>query len=203
MPRHAGVSPTETRERLIAAAVTLMADHGFDGVTTRGISKAAGLTLGAFHHHFETKEDIHTAVSAHADNVMAGLFQTSLATFDPLASFETQVASITRNAWRFARLHRSAIRFRMRQMIDGKQRSGERVGEAPVLQAASMVIAMRTGASPQELQVWLMGVTHLVGRYAIASDEELRVFAPSGDAEQVVEDALVNMMLRMLTPLSR
>lgn len=47
-----------TRKAILAAASRLTREEGFDKLTIREICQAAGVTTGAFYHHFSSKEDI-------------------------------------------------------------------------------------------------------------------------------------------------
>lgn len=51
-----------TRGALVAAARPLFAAHGFGGVGTETIVRAAGLTRGALYHHFADKTELFAAV---------------------------------------------------------------------------------------------------------------------------------------------
>src|SRR4051794_11822221 len=51
-----------THAALIAAARPLFAEHGFGGVGTEEIVRAAGVTRGALYHHFSGKDDLFRAV---------------------------------------------------------------------------------------------------------------------------------------------
>lgn len=51
-----------TREALIDAARTLFAEHGFAGVSTEAIVRAAGVTRGALYHQFTDKLELFAAV---------------------------------------------------------------------------------------------------------------------------------------------
>jgi len=46
----------ETRARLLNAAAELVAENGWDNVTTRQIARRAGVNQGLLHYHFETRE---------------------------------------------------------------------------------------------------------------------------------------------------
>lgn len=52
----------ETRERILAAAVDLFADLGYDGTTIADITDAAQITTGSFYYHFDSKESLASAV---------------------------------------------------------------------------------------------------------------------------------------------
>lgn len=49
---------TETRNILMDAAELLVAEHGYDGVTMRQLTDAAGVNLAAVNYHFGSKEGL-------------------------------------------------------------------------------------------------------------------------------------------------
>lgn len=52
----------ETRERLLRAAVDLYSAKGFSGTSVQDVVHKAGLTKGAFYHHFESKAHLIQAI---------------------------------------------------------------------------------------------------------------------------------------------
>lgn len=50
------------KERLLATAMRLFAEKGFDGVTVRDLSAAASVSVGLINHHFGSKEGLREAV---------------------------------------------------------------------------------------------------------------------------------------------
>jgi AcrR family transcriptional regulator len=57
--------PTQdTKDRILAAAEQLIAEHGFAGTSLRNVTTAAGVNLAAVHYHFGTKEALLRAVFA-------------------------------------------------------------------------------------------------------------------------------------------
>lgn len=47
-----------TRRRILEAASVLFREAGYDNVKVTDVCKAAGVSVGAFYHHFSSKEDI-------------------------------------------------------------------------------------------------------------------------------------------------
>ena len=48
----------QTEQDILQAALALMRTRGFDHVSIRDICRQAGITTGAFYHHFASKEDL-------------------------------------------------------------------------------------------------------------------------------------------------
>ncbi|HVW34572.1 MAG TPA: TetR family transcriptional regulator [Acidimicrobiia bacterium] len=60
--RPAGVDAAETRDRILKAARSCFAAHGYEGTSTRMIADKAGLATAALYHHFGKKSDLMLAV---------------------------------------------------------------------------------------------------------------------------------------------
>lgn len=54
-----------TRERLLGAAIELLATQGWAATTVGAVAAAAGVSRGAAQHHFPTREDLITAALVH------------------------------------------------------------------------------------------------------------------------------------------
>src|SRR4051794_9543506 len=50
--------PTHTRDRLIAAAIEVFAERGYEGARLQDIARAAGLTTGAIYANFRGKAEL-------------------------------------------------------------------------------------------------------------------------------------------------
>jgi AcrR family transcriptional regulator len=87
-PRRSQMERTvETQSVLVQATVRLLATAGFAKTTTQSIAKEAGVTTGALHHHFPTKDDLMLAVlDQSAITVEAKLQSQSIAPFAGKAS---------------------------------------------------------------------------------------------------------------------
>ncbi len=64
-----------TEQAILAAAAELSREYGFDKVSIRDICRRAGVTTGAFYHHFPSKEAMltngFTSLDAYLENYMA------------------------------------------------------------------------------------------------------------------------------------
>jgi AcrR family transcriptional regulator len=52
----------ETQSALVEAAIAMLREVGYAGVTTAAVARRAGCTTGAMHHHFGSKEELMLAV---------------------------------------------------------------------------------------------------------------------------------------------
>jgi AcrR family transcriptional regulator len=75
------------RERLLAAACSAFAEHGFD-VGVAEIARRAGVGTGTFFRHFPTKLDLEVAVVLERKDAMLALVAEALAEPDPWSGFE-------------------------------------------------------------------------------------------------------------------
>jgi len=86
--------PEVPAERLINAAVSLFAQHGYDAVSTGAVAAAAGLTQSMVHYHFGTKEKLWRAAVEHIMHVRGSMFSLNLEDLrdvDPLARLKIMV----------------------------------------------------------------------------------------------------------------
>ena len=60
----------ETRERLLAAAIRVFLERGFDAATTAEIAVAADLGAGTFYLHFKDKRDVYETIARRAAREM-------------------------------------------------------------------------------------------------------------------------------------
>lgn len=67
----------DARDRLLEAALTILRTRGYAATTVDEICAAAGVTKGAFFHHFRSKEDLGVAAAAHFSEWLEALFTRS------------------------------------------------------------------------------------------------------------------------------
>jgi len=84
-----------TRAQLLDAAKALLGEMGFARATTADIARRAGVTTGALHHHFPTKESLFFAVLDDATEATVACFR-DLEDADDALVFEQLVRALWR-----------------------------------------------------------------------------------------------------------
>jgi TetR/AcrR family transcriptional regulator len=123
----------ETRDRILAGALAIFAEKGFDGATTRDIAARAGTNLGLLQYYFGGKEKLWRAA---VDRVFGALTAALGAVVPERIETPAQLAEIVRVCVRFVAANPHLVRLmndeckregpRMRWLID---RHGRRLYE--------------------------------------------------------------------------
>lgn len=80
--RSRSYDPVQTRAMIIAAGLKLFERDGFSGTSVKGIADEAGVTKGAFYHHFESKEDLLLLIHHDYIDYQLSVIETALAEED-------------------------------------------------------------------------------------------------------------------------
>lgn len=77
MPRPTKQQPErgDARTRLLEAARDVIRERGFTATSVEDLCKAAGVTKGAYFHHFKTKEDLGVAAAAYWAETTSAFFE--------------------------------------------------------------------------------------------------------------------------------
>lgn len=78
-PADAAPPATDSRTRLLEAAVAAFAEKGFHGTTTRDIASAAGMSPAALYVHHRSKEELLHQISLHGHRVTLALIRDACA----------------------------------------------------------------------------------------------------------------------------
>jgi AcrR family transcriptional regulator len=118
----------ETRARIIAAAIRLFAERGFEGASTRDIATSAGVNAPALQYYFDNKEGVYVACVEHIaariwETMAAAVGRAEAALRDNLSDTElieafcevqaqlaenTAFSSAERTDWRLMMAHQQA-----------------------------------------------------------------------------------------------
>lgn len=69
--------PHPTRLKILDAAMNVVREKGYNAMRVEDVCEAAGVTKGAFFHHFSGKEELAVAAAQRWSEVTSGLFETA------------------------------------------------------------------------------------------------------------------------------
>ena len=113
-----GYDPVRTRAAILASALDLFGEQGFAGTSLDEITSRAGVTKGAFYHHFESKENLLRLIhDEFVDYELVALRRTLASTTDPAE----QLRELLREFMRSVELYRDNVRvfFQERRYLTG------------------------------------------------------------------------------------
>ena len=85
--------PDERRRQIVDQAIVLVAEVGFEGLTTRQVALAVGINSATLHHHFPVKDDLVGAMGQElARRFRAEKTATGSDTDDPVAGLARQIS---------------------------------------------------------------------------------------------------------------
>jgi TetR/AcrR family transcriptional regulator len=171
--------PVDTVERILAAAESLFAEHGFDAVSMSAIGEAAGVSKANVFHHFTSKNELYVAVLRNA-------CRASEQHLDDLSRNE---APLTERLPHFAHAHLENLlehgqvtRLMLRELLSDNPRLGQELAKTVYGDKFSRFVAiLRAGQQAGELRADVdpaMVATMLIGAnvFFFESREVLRNF---------------------------
>ena len=118
-------APDATRAAMLQVAVDLFSERGFHATTVQAIVQRAGVTKGAFYHHFESKEDVLRQIHAeYAGEMVTNARDTLQRDISPIE----QLRMIIQRAVVSLGNHRAhvAVFYQEYRFLDGTQYAGIR-----------------------------------------------------------------------------
>ena len=158
-------NPYATRARCLESALELFSERGFHQTTVAAITQRAGLTKGAFYHHFESKEDVLQQIHAeYATQMVEGareVFQQDIAPIEKLrAIIERAVIQLGRHRKHVAVFYQEN-RFLSGEAYDAIRALHDEQEEIllKVIRAAKRRKELRADVDPKLLMFTISGVT--------------------------------------------
>lgn len=119
MPDRSEVKPAakseETRRRILAAALKLFQERGFEAATMRDVAEAAGVATGAAYYYFPSKDAIVMEFYREASAGMQPKIEAALA---EAGGLEEQLSRLIRVKWEQFAPHRGVLRALLRNGAD-------------------------------------------------------------------------------------
>ena len=163
-----------TRLHLVRSAAELFDRNGFSGATLEDVSRAAGVTKGAFYFHFSSKDELAGAIQAGACTMLRGavyrVLDDKLPALQSLVDLTHELAhwleteAVVRASLRTAREcgHRGApfldfyvdLLSAVETMLSTAERYGELSGGVAIEQASTLVLTICAGMD----MLWWSGI---------------------------------------------
>lgn len=166
-------APSEpgVRQRILAAAVDLFADHGYDATSVSQVISRAGVAKGGFYHHFASKEELLYAVYGQLiARQLEGMEQILAAGAPPAETLRAMIldlvettASSTREALVFSRELSQLGNKRIMQLRS--QRRRYHTAMIKLVQEAQERGQFSTVASPEIITFTIFGVINEMPRW--------------------------------------
>lgn len=174
----------ETRERILAAALPLFADHGFDGASVRDIAGAAGVNVATIAWHFKDKQGLYeTLVRVLYDRL--GELRANPEDFDG-----DPIEAIIRRAWRFMVANERYVRLLHRHLLDQGEHTHIAMSQANdghMLRADELFAVLWPDRPKRDHRLMVFTVLHLLVRLSLESPSQFsKLYATDEDREQVV-----------------
>jgi AcrR family transcriptional regulator len=208
-PRRRAAPAGPARERILAAALAVFAERGFDGARTREIAERAGANLGLLTYYFGAKQALWRAAVAHAFEELrteiTGL--TARARRQAAADERAQLEQLLRGFVRFV-ARRPEF---MRLMNDESRREGPRMRwladhhVKPIADALGRVVA-RAQARGLVPQIPLVSVHYIaIGAAGLLFSQapECRRLTGIDPSDPAVAEAHADALVRLLLPPAR
>ena len=189
---------SDTRERFLEAAISLFAEHGYSGTTTRKLAEAADSNIASLAYHFGGKDGLYEAAlrRLHAD--LAEQLSQSLSDRVLPASMEQSVEVL----WDFAAAHRAHIRMLLRHVLDrGRHHDAVMDKDSePLMQGAVTLLGLwRPDLSPVRRRLIALSVMHTVARLVLEHPaDRQRLVGVDGDTDPVIRAFLVDWLGQLL-----
>jgi AcrR family transcriptional regulator len=197
----------DTRERLVAAALSVFASHGFDGATTREIAARAGVALAALPYHFSTKEALWRAAADRIFGRLAEAFQARVAGLEGVEA-RTRLRLLLGDFVRFQAAHPELHRLMIQEGLARTPRLEWLVEThiRPIYDFVRALVeeAQSDGATlagrPEQLHYVIIGAAS--SHYALAAEYEL-LTGERPDREALVQEHIAMLERLFLPPAPR
>lgn len=191
----------DARDRIVEGALTVFAQRGFDGATTREIAKEAGVSVGLIHHHFSDKGTLWQLVGS---RISEEFVEAMAGTTDAAQQGATQGLRTVMAAYMdYWRTHPRALRFQLWRVLGAPEEERKARSQSlnqmfvPFFEALQKTGQVRDDVPPGLLMVTLGGLV----QYFLHSDVETNdALAVTGAAPLDHGQALDYLISLVATP---
>lgn len=176
---------TNTRSRILDAALDLFSEHGFDGTTLQQIADRLGFTKAAIYYHFPSKDDLLQALNEPAVTECEQL----LAAYEQMGDTPSRASGFIEAYLEFLMRHRRVIAYMIRDLA---------VLAHPAIRAGAQerrdrMEALLAGPDRDEFSAQIRAAMVFGGMHAVVAQY------PTSDAEELCS-AMLEAVGVVMTP---
>jgi AcrR family transcriptional regulator len=170
MARPEGANPQQTMRKLVEAALTLFAQGGFHGTSTRELALAAGCNIATLNHYFGSKQGLYNSTVDHVYERLRARGRDALAGIVP-----TDTHAVMGALYAAARAERDGVRVLVRQVLDHGRLTSHTESKhfLPEIDRAAQLLAQLTGVSTAHARDATVTLGYLLSRFVIQDDRSL------------------------------
>ena len=187
-----------TRQRILQVSSELFSRLGPGSVTMRQIAGQAGVSLAMLPHYFGSKSELYQACLDAVGDELQELRQALVHAFSGVRDLSQAIEVAVRQAYAFARAHRSAVQLLMRSVLDTGELDAthrERVLISFLDQGATL-LAPLLGKPEGATRLALLSINYLVIRFALNSAEEsAQITRQVGAAPEQVDESVADYLV--------
>ena len=205
MVRPVNANSTETVERILEAARTLLREEGQEGWSMRRVATAANVSTGTLQYYFTNRAELLDACLDPFHEELRALEQTFMSLLesadDPLAVLGQGIAAIYRFAVGTEAGQRVVIQSMAEKCATDTRR--RQLFREPFLARIVALVKPFTKQDARTIRMYTMSMTFLVTRYAASTDAALLELTSEQDIEaahRVVEQHLVSTAKAFMVP---
>jgi AcrR family transcriptional regulator len=203
MSRPKNSDPAKTHEAIVESAVAVLETHGPTQVSLRRVAKESGLSMGTLTYYFSNRHElIEACLDVHYQHVQRGFLEFHAA----LTGGTVDARVIHEHVGRIidiAFADRAFLQLRATSLGEMQRYHPTRMQAhlLPALEMATTTLADAIGAKPLDVRLAALTFNYAVARYAVLSDDELRLLVGIADldrARAAVRDHLCAALCRTL-----
>jgi len=170
MARPANANPQQTMRRLVEVALTMFAQRGFHGTSTRELALAARCNIATLNHYFGSKQGLYDSTVDYVYERLRARGRDALAGIVP-----TDTHVVMSALYAVARAERDGVRVLVRQVLDHGRLTAHTEAKhfLPELDRSARMLAELTGLSTARARDATVTLGYLLSRFVIQDDRSL------------------------------
>ena len=202
MARPVNADPEKTKALILEKATELFSKRG-QKATMRELSKHSGFGLATIMHHYKSKDNLYDSCLENMFLKISGFKDEILSSISSCSGLEDSVKAAVKKSLMLVRTHILSVRLLLRTVIDeGEIRKKEKDAYlVPLIDSGAEFAASIFDVNKSEARLLLLSINHLIVRYGVHSEEELKLtlgLENNDDVDEILADHIQKIIFHYL-----